>query len=186
MTVGNPFTITSFFYIVLLVVVYFCKPRIRSDETRLYRNITITCLIGVCLSFGTFYFMANMDKYPFLNFAFARGYLLFILCFTFFMTQYVFLLAFNGVKYVKKHYKSVRYLAFWISTFLFLAFGVVSIFLPIEYHNANNLIYSSGPAVEFIYFITRSMLMIWIVVLSIRFKKIQFKKCLPMIAYVVL
>ena len=130
--------------------------------------------------------MANMDKYPFLNFAFARGYLLFILCFTFFMTQYVFLLAFNGVKYVKKHYKSVRYLAFWISTFLFLAFGVVSIFLPIEYHNANNLIYSSGPAVEFIYFITRSMLMIWIVVLSIRFKKIQFKKCLPMIAYVVL
>ena len=186
MTIGNPFTIASFFYITLLFIVFFAKPRIKNDETRLYRNIIVTCMLGVCTSFGTYYFMANMNRFSFLNFVFSRAYLLFILCFTFFMTQYVLVLAFSNLKYVKKNYNKVRYYSFWISTFLFLLLASITLFLPMEYHNSDNLVFSSGPSVDFIYMITRAFLLSWIIILIIRYKKIQWKKCIPMIAYVVL
>ena len=58
--------------------------------------------------------------------------------------------------------------------------------MPIEYYNENRIVYSYGESVSFLFLITRIILGIWIAILLIRAKKIKWKKCIPMIAYIVL
>ena len=187
MNLGNiSFTLISFFYIVLLNIVYFLKPRVKNDETKLYSYIVLTCLIGVCISLGTYYFMVNLERFILFNFMFSKAYLLFVLLFTFFMTLYVLYLAFSKLNKVKKNYGKIKYYTFWFSTFLFIILSVVILLLPIEYYNENKVVYSFGPSVDFLFMITRIILVSWITILIIRFKKINWKKCIPMIAYVIL
>ena len=187
MNLGNiSFTLISFFYIVLLNIVYFLKPRVKNDETKLYSYIVLTCLIGVCISLGTYYFMVNLERFILFNFMFSKAYLLFVLLFTFFMTLYVLYLAFSKLNKVKKNYGKIKYYTFWFSTFLFIVLSVVILLLPIEYYNENKVVYSFGPSVDFLFMITRIILVSWITILIIRFKKINWKKCIPMIAYVIL
>ena len=90
MYLGNiSFTVISFFYIVLLSIVYFLKPRIKNNETKLYNYIVATTLFGVVISLGTYYFMVNLDKYPLMNFIFSKTYLLFVLLFTCFISCFL-------------------------------------------------------------------------------------------------
>ncbi len=121
MYLGNiSFTVISFFYIVLLSIVYFLKPRIKNNETKLYNYIVATTLFGVVISLGTYYFMVNLDKYPLMNFIFSKTYLLFVLLFTFFMTLYVLYLGFSKIDMVKKNLHKYTYYTFWLSAFLFI------------------------------------------------------------------
>ena len=187
MYLGNiSFTVISFFYIVLLSIVYFLKPRIKNNETKLYNYIVATTLFGVVISLGTYYFMVNLDKYPLMNFIFSKTYLLFVLLFTFFMTLYVLYLAFSKIDIVKKNLHKYTYYSFWLSAFLFILLSIIIVLMPIEYYNENRIVYSYGESVSFLFLITRIILGIWIAILLIRAKKIKWKKCIPMIAYIVL
>ena len=186
MALGNiSFTLLSFFYITLLTVVYFLKPRVQNDETHIYSNIVITCMSGLCISLGTYYFMVNMDKFPILNFIFSKSYLVFVITYTFFMTLYVLYIAFVDHKTSKKYEKN-KFTVFWISLFIFLGLLIFVILLPIEYVSENKIVYSYGASVDLVYKITRCVLLLWIIILILKFKNIKLKKCIPMFAYVVL
>ena len=64
---GNSFTLLSLVYIILLSFVYFCKPRAKNLETKIYNFVVITCLIGTIISIGTYFFMYNLNTYPINN-----------------------------------------------------------------------------------------------------------------------
>ena len=187
MALGNiSFTLISFFYIALLTIVYFLKPRINSDETKIYSLIIITCMSGVCLSLGTYYFMLHLDLYPFLNFIFSKGYLIFVLVYTYFMTLYVLYLSLANNKFIKKRYKNIKYLTVWVSIFLFLIITTIVMCLPIEYIRLDKVVYSQGPAVEFIYTVTRALMLIWIIMLIAKRKQNNWKKLIPIFTYIIL
>jgi len=181
MALGNiSFTLLSFFYINLLTIVYFLKPRVKSDETKLYSYIVGTCMVGLCISLGTYYFMVK------LNFIFSKAYLLFVIIYTFFMSLYVLYLSFSNDKRIKKNYEKIKYNIFWIFAFIFILFSIIILLLPINYVSENKIVYSYGPSVDFVYAITRITLLSWIIILTIKFKNVRLKKCIPMFAYVIL
>ena len=187
MALGNiSFTLLSFFYITVLTLVYFLKPRIKSDETKIYSYLVATCMIGVTLSLGTYYFMVNLDKYPLLNFIFAKGYLIFILAYLFLMTLYVLYLSFADTLKAKGNYEKCKFYVFWILVFLSIVFYSLIVFLPIEYVSDNNIVYSYGASVNLVFTITRVIAIFWIIVLIIRHKSVALKKNIPMIAYIIL
>lgn len=182
---GNSFTLLSLVYVILLAAVYFTKPRAKNLETKIYNYIVITCLIGNTLSLGTYYFMMHYIKYPLLNEIFARAYLLFVLSFVSLISYYVLIISLGEKYSEQKRNKYLKYCKTMILVFTMIAF-FLSIVLPIEYVSETNIIYSTGPAVKFVFTSTRIYALMWIIVLLIKIKRIKEKKYWPMILYIIL
>ncbi len=181
---GNSFTLLSLVYCILLSIVYFSKPRVKNEETKIYSVIVITCLAGNTISVGTYYFMKNLLKYPILNEIFARVYLVFLIIFTALMMLYVMTISINELhkKNLSIYIKSSKILALLFA----IIFSVLVLILPIEYISQNSIVYSSGPAVECTYFATRMSMVICIIILLLKIKRIKEKKYWPMIFYMLM
>ena len=184
---GNiSYTLVSFFYITLLTIVYFSKPRIKNIETRLYGYIVLTCMIGVCICFGTYFFMINIEQFSVLNYIFSKLYLIYLLLYTLLMNLYIINLSYGKIGENSRILSSKQFFTFWVWVFVFTLFATVVMILPINYVKDGNIVYSNGPAVDFIFMITRLAVVFWIVLLVIRHKKVNWKKYIPMIVYVLL
>ena len=64
---GNFFTICSFFYILMLLIVYFSKKRLSSIENRIYSGLIITNFFGVILAILSYMTMLKADTLGFFN-----------------------------------------------------------------------------------------------------------------------
>mgnify|MGYP004674297739 CR=1 FL=1 len=182
---GNSFTLLSLIYIILLTIVYLSKPRAKNLETKIYSYIVVTCLIGCIVSLGTYFFMFHIDMYPILNEIFARSYLLFILSYTSLVSYYVLAISINDKlsderkeKYI--FYSKVAVMALTIFSFL------LALILPMDYVSKKDIVYSTGPAVKFVFSFTRGYAILWILILITKIKRITEKKYYPMILYIIL
>ena len=182
----NAFTLVSTFYITLITIVYFTKPRVKNYETNIYNYIVAICFSLVAVSYGTYYFVLYLDKFPILNYIFSRLYLIVLLMFTLVMTVYVLYIACSDMKVIKKDFEKARFYTFLIFEIIFAFLVFFVMILPMEYSNTKGIVYSYGASVDLIYTVTRVALLLWIIVMIIRFKSVKLRKCLPMIAYVLL
>ena len=147
---GNSFTLLSLIYIILLTIVYFSKPRAKNLETKIYSYIVITCLIGCIVSLGTYYFMFHIDIYPILNEIFARCYLLFILIYTSLVSYYVLAISINDKLSAERKEKYILYSKIFVMVLTFCSF-LITLSLPMTYVSKKDIVYSTGPAVKFVF-----------------------------------
>lgn len=182
---GNSFTLLSLVYIILLTIVYFSKPRAKNIETKTYSYIVITCLVGCLVSLGTYYFMFHIDMYPILNEIFARSYLLFILTYTSLVSYYVLAISINDKLSDEKKEKYIFYSKVAVMSLTIFSF-LISLILPMDYVSKKDMVYSTGPAVKFVFSFTRGYALLWILILVTKIKRITEKKYYPMIIYIIL
>lgn len=182
---GNSFTLLSLIYIILLTVVYFSKPRAKNLETKIYSYIVITCLIGCIVSLGTYFFMFHIDMYPILNEIFARSYLLFILVYTSLVSYYVLAISINDELSDERKEKYIFYSKVVVISLTIFSFLIVLI-LPMECISKKDIVYSTGPAVKFVFSFTRCYALLWVLILVTKIKRITEKKYYPMIIYIIL
>lgn len=182
---GNSFTLLSLIYIILLTIVYFSKPRAKNLETKIYSYIVVTCLIGCIVSLGTYYFMFHIDMYPILNEIFARSYLLFILTYTSLVSYYVLAISINDKLSYERKEKYIFYSKMTVMILTIFSF-VLALILPMDYVSKKDIVYSTGPAVKFVFSFTRGYAALWILILVTKIKRITEKKYYPMILYIIL
>ena len=182
---GNSFTLLSLIYIILLTIVYFSKPRAKNLETKIYSYIVVTCLIGCIVSLGTYYFMFHIDMYPILNEIFARSYLLFILTYTSLVSYYVLAISINDKLSDERKEKYIFYSKVAVMALTIFSF-VLALILPRDYVSKKDIVYSTGPAVKFVFSFTRGYALLWILILITKIKRITEKKYYPMILYIIL
>lgn len=182
---GNSFTLLSLIYIILLTIVYFSKPRAKNLETKIYSYIVVTCLIGCIVSLGTYYFMFHIVMYPILNEIFARNYLLFILTYTSLVSYYVLAISINDKLSDERKEKYIFYSKMTVMILTIFSF-VLALILPMDYVSKKDIVYSTGPAVKFVFSFTRCYALLWILILITKIKRITEKKYYPMILYIIL
>jgi len=176
------FSICGFFCILLLVIVFFSKSRVKSTETRLYGFMLISSLIDVVLvlievSFG----YMNLETLPinllkFLNKIDFMHYILW----PSFMFLYIFSLMYEDNKLYKKAQK--------VTLIINCIFTFIEFLLPINIINeSNGAMGVSGIGTNVVYgFATFYFIMI-IVIFLINFKKVKItKKYIPFIALLIL
>lgn len=182
---GNSFTLLSLIYIILLTVVYFSKPRAKNLETKIYSYIVITCLVGCIVSLGTYFFMFHIDMYPILNEIFARSYLLFILIYTSLVSYYVLAISINDELSDERKEKYIFYSKVVVMSLTIFSF-LLALILPMECISKKDMVYSTGPAVKFVFSFTRCYALLWVLILVTKIKRITEKKYYPMIIYIIL
>ena len=177
MTVGIYFSVCSLIYTSLLVVVFFTKPRFNSYENKVYRNLVITSLFGPLIGIPTYIFMGNMDTYPMFNIIFSKLYLIYLAMWLMFFTLYIFSISIKDFST-----KKMSYIFIIVTGILILLVTT----LPLYYHNADGIIYSYGPASNFLYLISSILVVIIIYCLIKNIKYITEKKFFPIIAFLII
>ena len=176
MNVGISFTFCSFFFILLLTIVFFSKKRFNSTENKLYSYLILTSLLGTSIGVPCYYFMKYMDTYPIFNLVFSKLYLVYLVLWLMLFTSYIFFIS------VKRDTK-IKILKIFIFLSFILMFLVVM--LPLYYNNKDGIVYSYGPSTNLMYIISGLFIIIIIICLIKNIKRITEKKFIPILVFLI-
>lgn len=168
-------TLATFVYVSIIFVIFFEKEKIKSFENRIYSLllvVTMSSLISeIILALG-------YSKSTLIMEILMRLFLIF--CIIWCTILLIYLLSLLNKNYLKK-IKSKHYLIYA----LLVTIGIFS--LKIDYHyEANKLMYSDGPAIDFVMGISSILLFLMICFMVKNFHKIKKKKYYPIIGFIFL
>ena len=173
---NNFFTISSLFYIVLLNIVFFSKPRVKNIETRIYQNIIICNLATIVTAIISSFTIRNIATIPLLNEIVSKFLLITFFGWGTLFSLYLYVITFEDkIEKIKKNQTIISI------TFILISF-IICIF-PLNYFNENSIIYSYGPAANITYLISGIYVLFNFICLIIGFKKGINKKYIPLIIY---
>ena len=178
------FSICSLVYIGLLIVIYFCKKRVKSEENKIYSLIIITTFVGVVAEnisyFLQIFGILNVHSLyynlltKFILIYFSTWILLFVI--------YVFIISFKNKKLSNRVTNILKY-SFYI---IYLLIVLVTLFLPVEIYNVGSVIYPQGIGVNIQYIISGICICIMFICLVVNRKGLNSKKYFPLFMFLIL
>ncbi|MEG2511538.1 MAG: hypothetical protein RSB00_04180, partial [Bacilli bacterium] len=181
---NNYFTICSFFYSLLLLIMFFSKKRFESLENKLYSILTVLNFINVVNAILCFITISNLDKVPLLNEIISKILLIVFFVWLTVFTIYIFILSNNNIK---KDFENIKYKIIFIIIIIvyFIIIGLI-IFLPLKYYSQNGIAYSYGPSANIVYVVCGTYIILWLIMAFKNYKNIKNKKYLPMFMFILI
>ena len=179
---NNFFTILSFFYSLMLVIIYFRRKNIRSLETKTYSKIVITNFLNVLFAILCYFTILYKDNLLFINDFVSKTLLIFFITWELFFTYYIVVIINKDDKKVKMTTDKLKLLIL----FLYSLLVAIVYYLPLYYHNENKMVYSYGPSADLIYALTACLIVIWIILIIKNVEILKSKKCIPVILFIIL
>ena len=170
------FQICSFFYMLMIVILFFSKKRIRNEETENFAILSIINMIGILLDIIIVYLSYVTPGHTIL-YILNKFYLLYIVLWTAIFYIYIVLIT------VKKEYKKKMYML----TILLTTVTTILIFvLPIYLYNKDNVMYTYGMSVTNVYVTELFFVIMIICTVAVNIKNIFTKKYIPLISLIIL
>ena len=178
---NNFFTLCSFFYSILLNIIFFSKPRIKTLETKIYQYMIISNLCTVTLAVISFFTILNCDRIPIINDIISKLLLIALFFWGLLFAIYIVSITFSK-KILKKLYNDIAIAVFLAVCIIFCVF---IFFVPLYYHSEGNVIYSYGPAANLIFISSAIDLIIYLICFIYALRHNINKKYIPLIIYVI-
>jgi len=181
MYTGIAIILCSLIYSVLISVVYYSKKRANSGETKIYDALVIVNVINLIMELLCCYTVYNIDSMSFITEITNRLFLLIIFLWQTLFTVYIYIVSF------KKNYNDKLNFNKPIGKFAIFAWIIMILgltFLPLEYYNENNTVYSYGASANFLYLIVVIYLIAWIIFYTKKQNKEQKNKYLPILMFI--
>ncbi|MDD5864968.1 MAG: hybrid sensor histidine kinase/response regulator [bacterium] len=169
-------TISGLIYLILIIIIYYKRKRIKTKENKVYSLLLITTLIELILGIFSYIFIINLDLFP--NITRIINILYLITLDSWILYFLLYILSISSDFKSKKLYK-----IFWI---LYIIINLLISVLPINYYYKNNIMYTNGLSVNFTYFIAVVSIVIIIINSLINLKKLNNKKYIPMFIFLLL
>ena len=180
MDVGISFVIAALLFLVLTAIVYYPKPKIKTYENRLYGYLLAVSIIGCIIGIPLYYVVRDYHNFTIWTFFLPRIYLVYLLVWMYILLCYF--VSITTSKSIKK-LKDKSQLIFYV--YIAIAF-LGSFLLPMEYHNENNIVYTSGVAIKFAYLISACIDLYIFTGIIKNYKILKNKKFIPFIGTFVL
>lgn len=174
------FTITSLFYSILLIAVYFSKKRLNNFENKIYSLLIITNLFGILIEISSVFIFLYTDNIV-LNYLVPRFILIYFVSWLLLFMVYVIYISFYETK---KNTGGNKLANYFIYIYIFVVIALL--LLPLYSYIENGIaMFTYGPAVYCTYAISFICLVICLLVTIKNFKNIKLKKYLPLFAFIV-
>lgn len=177
------FQICSLFYIVLLMIIFFSKDKIKSKENKIFSILIVSNFIGLLLDLTSTYMALTDVNNPLLNFI-SKLYLVYLLTWISLFTFYTFVISYsknNSNEFSKtKKYKNAKK----ISIILYTLMAFLLLILPLYNFSENGVIYTYGPGANISYAIGGLLDVISVIMIVSNIRKIRKIKYLPLIFYI--
>ena len=186
MSAGFTFSACSFFYSVLLTIMFFSKKRIQTLENKIYSYLIISNLIGVVLGVSCYTSILHRDAFPILNDFISKALLIYYLTWISFFTAYTFVISYSKKESDKeskeKYFKNI----FNILTVIYVVIAILVFILPLNYFSKGTIAYSFGPSAKLLYILIPVYICICLIKMFKNFKEIKNKKYLPLFAFIII
>ena len=178
MNTGKFFIFNALVYIILLMFIYFSKRRYKSKENKIYSILIITSFIGVLLELGCRLTIPLLNEIPKTTFLINKLYLVYLLTWVTLLSLYTFII----VKNPQSKFKYTKILI--IMTYIINI--IIIFYLPINYYNDGELMYTYGLSVYWVYILSFIYIMISIIKILLSKTNLKDKKLIPIIAFIII
>ena len=186
MSAGFTFSACSFFYSVLLTIMFFSKKRIQTLENKIYSYLIISNLIGVVLGVSCYTSILHRDAFPILNDFISKALLIYYLTWISFFTAYTFVISYSKKESDKESKEKYFKKIFNILTVIYVVIAILVFILPLNYFSKSTIAYSFGPSANLLYILIPVYICICLIEMFKNFKEIKNKKYLPLFAFIII
>lgn len=180
MSISSTFSMCSFFYSLLLIIVYFRKKRLDTLENRIYGWTIIVNFIGIILAITSYITIIYYNQIPITNMIISKALIVYYLTYIWLLTFYIYVI-FKKVNYDNVHTDFKKVINFGFIVYIILALTII--ILPLYFKNDTS-VYSYGPSANVTYFVSAIAIIYWLFILFKNFKEIKTKKYAPIIAFI--
>lgn len=174
------FQIASILYIVLIMIIYFGKKRLKTLENKIYISLVIVSFITLLLDVSSVYFGLFMPEKNFSNYL-CKLYLVGIVGWVIDFTYYIYVISSKKSKNDPNYFKKILY----YTIFIFILCSLIIFILPLNIYSNGKIMYTYGPSATMSYLISAIGLIIWICCIIFNSKQIKDKKYYPVYAFVI-
>lgn len=179
---SSAMTILSFFYSLVLNIVFLFKPHIKSYENRIFSKLLVVNLCSIIIEILNIILISSGYKDSLLV-QFANKGLLSVLCiYICYFSLYLFMVAYNGKQERIHKYFNI------LKSIIFIIGGVALVFiwlLPDHIFFDGFYMYCYGPSPNIIYFLFAITDILCMIFLVKNIKKVIHKKYLPLIGFII-
>lgn len=168
------FSICSIFFIGIVLVFYFSKERLKNTDNKIYSILMIVTFIGLAIEITS----TLLETTPLMGTTIDNIFLKLIVVyyFTWIYIFYIYVLSISRPN--KKINKKLLII-------IYLILAIISFCLPLNIEVANGIVaYTYGPSVTFVYSLSGIFILLTILTMLINIKHVNIKKCLPLIAFI--
>lgn len=174
------FQIASFFYMLMVLIVFFFKNRVRNFETEIFSILSIINMIGIIIDIILIFF-GYYDPYNNLVYILNKFYLSYIVIWVSLFSLYI-------LKVTISKEISEKYNGFINNIYLiFMLISIIFIFsLPLKLYNDNGVMYSYGAAIIVAIIASALHVVVLSVLVMINRKNLPYKKYIPIVVLIIL
>lgn len=180
MSISSTFSMCSFFYSLLLIIVYFRKKRLDTLENRIYGWTIIVNFIGIILAITSYITIIYYNQIPITNMIISKALIVYYLTYIWLLTFYIYVIS-KKVNYENVHTDFKKIINFGFIVYIILVLTII--ILPLYFKNDTS-VYSYGPSANVTYFVSAIAIIYWLFILFKNFKEIKTKKYAPIIAFI--
>ncbi len=178
---GIFFPICAIPFSIFIIVLFYVKGHIESKETKIYKVLIISNLVGLILELLCTYASSIYDSNRLISILIYKSYLLYLIVWISTFAYYIF----SVTKQNENEIKKKRYIPIVIY-YIFMI--IILCVLPIEIVIKDNFLirYTAGASVIFTYVISAIAISIIILLLITNIKKLKSKKYIPVYVFLVI
>lgn len=176
------FLFTGIIFIILLLVIFLSKPKLKTKENRMFLILSILNLIGYIIEIALQILVRQVGNGLVFGIELSKVYIMYIFVWFSIFSIYTFLISNSSGKLSDYSYKMIKYTHITAAVLGVIGIGL----MPIEKYYANGEMYTYGMAVNFLKVMLGVYIFIWIIRLLCNFKTIKEKKYYSIIITILL
>ena len=173
------FSICSLVFMLIFLIIYFSKRRLKNKDNSIYSFLIITNIIGLIIDIIGYITMHNLNLNSLLNIIISKLNLIYYFTWLYLFVIYIIYISKITKNNSFSNISKLKYICYLINLFFILI-------LPLHINNEGDKIYSYGPSASYVYFISIIFAIIIIYCLFRNLKKITKKEFIPLILFVIL
>lgn len=176
------FLFTGLIFIILLLVIFLSKPKIKTKENKMFLVLSVLNLIGYIIEIALQIFVRKCGIEYFAVTPLSKIYIMYIFVWFSIFSIYTFLISNSSGKLSDYSYKIIKY-----THITAIILGIIGIgIMPIEKYYSNGEMYTYGMSVNFLKIMLGVYIIIWIFRLLLNFRTIKEKKYYSIIITILL
>ena len=173
------FSICSLVFMLIFLITYFSKRRLKNKDNSIYSFLIITNIIGLIIDIIGYITMHNLNLNSLVNIIISKLNLIYYFTWLYLFVIYIIYISKITKNSIFSNISKIKYICYLINLFFILI-------LPLHINNEGDKIYSYGPSASYVYFISIIFAIIIIYCLFRNLKKITKKEFIPLILFVIL
>lgn len=176
------FLFTGLIFIILLLVIFLSKPKIKTKENKMFLILSVLNLIGYIIEIALQIFVRKVGNDSIFGIELSKIYIMYIFVWFSIFSIYTFLISNSSGKLSDYSYKIIKY-----THITAIILGIIGIgIMPIEKYYSNGEMYTYGMSVNFLKIMLGVYIIIWIFRLLLNFRTIKEKKYYSIIITILL